>query len=236
MVAQDVVQRLPDTLAALEAGRLDYLKARAIVEAVGGLDDEDAARVQTRVLARAEQQNLPALRRSLGRAVASVNPTLVQERFEQGLAERGVWATYREDGIGELSATAAADGITAVMKVLTALAGNTTPADERTIDQRRADTLIALGTATLADPRLPRHRRRRARVNVTVGLGTLLGDNDLPAELDGAGPIPASLARRIAADPTSTWRRLITDPHGHLLDYGHDTYRPPHRPHPPRHR
>jgi hypothetical protein len=34
---------------------------------------------------------------------------------------------------------------------------------------------------------------------------------------------PAQVARRIAADHTGTWRRLITDEHGRLPDYGHST-------------
>jgi hypothetical protein len=41
------------------------------------------------------------------------------------------------------------------------------------------------------------------------------------------GPIPASLARQLAADPDSRWRRLVTDPLGGLLDYGRRRYRPP---------
>ena len=45
--------------------------------------------------------------------------------------------------------------------------------------------------------------------------------------MDGTGPIPASVARRIAADETGTWRRLVTDEMGRLLDYGRSTYRPP---------
>jgi len=41
-----------------------------------------------------------------------------------------------------------------------------------------------------------------------------------------ATALPANLARDLAAD--ATWRRLITDPvTGHLLDYGHTTYRAP---------
>ncbi len=64
-------------------------------------------------------------------------------------------------------------------------------------------------------------------VNITVGLATLIGDNGQPAELDGYGPIPASMARRIAADPSGTWRRLITDEAGRLLDYETRVYRPP---------
>jgi hypothetical protein len=47
-----------------------------------------------------------------------------------------------------------------------------------------------------------------------------------PAELVGYGPIPAALAREVAAD--GVWRRLITDSlSGTVLDYGRTTYHPP---------
>jgi hypothetical protein len=62
---------------------------------------------------------------------------------------------------------------------------------------------------------------------VTVPLSTLLGCDEQPAELDGYGPITAALARHLAADPTGTWRRLVTDHTGQLLDHGRRTYRPP---------
>lgn len=45
-------------------------------------------------------------------------------------------------------------------------------------------------------------------------------------ELTGYGPIPASLARALAAD--GEWRRLVTDPlTSSLLDYGRTTNVPP---------
>ncbi|MGI8881371.1 MAG: HNH endonuclease signature motif containing protein, partial [Jatrophihabitans sp.] len=53
--------------------------------------------------------------------------------------------------------------------------------------------------------------------------------DEQPGELAGYGPIPAQMARRIADDETGTWRRLITDDHGRLVDYGRQTYRPPAR-------
>ena len=51
--------------------------------------------------------------------------------------------------------------------------------------------------------------------------------DEQPGELAGIGPIPATLARTLAADPSGTWRRLVTDPLGQLIDYGRSTYRPP---------
>ena len=67
------------------------------------------------------------------------------------------------------------------------------------------------------------------RVNVTVDLPTLLGLQDNLGELHGYGPIPAALARMLAAsgeDPR--WRRLVFDPvDGHLLDAGRAYPAPP---------
>ena len=47
----------------------------------------------------------------------------------------------------------------------------------------------------------------------------LSGVEDEPGWLDGYGPITAQHAREIAADPTGTWRRLLTDPiFGQVID------------------
>jgi hypothetical protein len=63
-------------------------------------------------------------------------------------------------------------------------------------------------------------------VQVVIAHSTLTGVDDQPAELVGHGPIPADLAREIAAD--GVWRRLVTDPlSGTVLDYGRATYHPP---------
>ncbi|MGH3938331.1 MAG: DUF222 domain-containing protein [Pseudonocardiaceae bacterium] len=63
-------------------------------------------------------------------------------------------------------------------------------------------------------------------ISVVVPITTLMGLDEQPGELVGFGPIPAPLAREIAAE--GTWRRLLTDPaSGTLLDYGRTTYTPP---------
>ncbi|MFZ5852054.1 MAG: DUF222 domain-containing protein, partial [Actinomycetota bacterium] len=62
-------------------------------------------------------------------------------------------------------------------------------------------------------------------VEVRVDLATLLGLAEEPGQLVGYGPIPAALARQLAAD--GAWRRLVTDPlTGRLLDRGRRVYRP----------
>jgi hypothetical protein len=98
--------------------------------------------------------------------------------------------------------------------------------DDRTVSQKRSDVLADLGVLALNETSTTWQGQRPA-VGVTVALSTLLGIDEQPGELDGYGCIPASLARAIAFDPCGTWRRLITDSAGHLLDYGRSTYRPP---------
>jgi hypothetical protein len=131
--------------------------------------------------------------------------------------------------MAEIRAFIRADHATMVMGVLNARATRPAgPADTRGIDARRADAFVDIFAAALADPELPetQPQRTRAQVHVTVGYETLLGLDERPGELRGYGPIPAALARRIAAD--AVWRRLITDPvDGGLLDYGRTAHRPP---------
>jgi len=89
--------------------------------------------------------------------------------------------------------------------------------DTRTAEQRRADVTADLFEHVLHNGldwlgrRLPDQHRRRPHIEVVIPASTLLGLDDDPAELTGYGPIPADLARRIAAD--GTWRRLLTDPY-----------------------
>ena len=81
---------------------------------------------------------------------------------------------------------------------------------------------VAAGPGRLIQPVTP----GKPLIQVVIPYSTLIGADDQPAELVGHGPIPASLAREVAAD--GVWRRLVTDPlSGTLLDHGRTTYHPP---------
>ncbi len=65
----------------------------------------------------------------------------------------------------------------------------------------------------------------RPEICVVVGLDTLLGLADGAAEVPGLGPIPADLARALAAE--GTWRAWITDPAtGSVIATGSRRYAP----------
>ncbi|MFE4542590.1 DUF222 domain-containing protein [Arthrobacter sp. NPDC056727] len=65
-----------------------------------------------------------------------------------------------------------------------------------------------------------------AQVLVTVPVFSLLGLTEEPAMLDGYGPIPASMARRLVADGATSFLRVLTDPRdGAPLEIGRTSYR-----------
>ncbi|WP_285314475.1 DUF222 domain-containing protein, partial [Pseudarthrobacter sp. fls2-241-R2A-168] len=66
----------------------------------------------------------------------------------------------------------------------------------------------------------------RAQVLVTVPVCSLMGLTDEPAVLDGHGPIPPSMARRLVADGAASFYRVLVDPRdGAPLEIGRTNYR-----------
>ena len=248
------LRRLPRTRLALASGALDLTKARAIVAAVENLDDAAAQAVEGRVIGRAPQQTAPNLRACLRRAVIAVDPDAAARRAEEAAYDRSVGKQVLEDGSGEIVWRAPIEEIEGFWLWLTGCANAVKAADVRaaaearaagvpedqlpivrSLDQCRSDVLADLGrnglasglTNTGAD--LPRRHGRRPQLQVVVAASTLLGLDNEPAELIGAGaptPITAEVARRIAAQ--GTWRRVLVDPRtGRLDEVSADTYEPP---------
>jgi hypothetical protein len=218
-MAQDLTSRLPSTLAALERGEVDLLRARAISEGTRVLSPEQAAVVEQRVLPRAVEQTAPQLRQSVRRAVLRVDPDGAQRRHTRAKRGRRVELYPADDGMATLWAILPAPAARAIYDTVDAHARHTAGADDdRCADERRADAFVDLVLGAATAP--------ATQVVVNVPVGTLLGLDGAPGELAGYGPIPAGMARELAAD--ATWRRILTDPvEGKVLEFGRTTYRPP---------
>ncbi len=252
-LAGELVRRLPETLDQLERGTIGMAYARCLAESVGPLPDEAALLVQARVLGASGRQTLSAFRASVARAVLALDPRRAEAQHRNACERRRVEVRMLEHGMGSLYAELPAEAVQAIATRVQAAADTLTAADrraaadrcaaadslaaaerpepvetvqQRTADQVRADALVALVTGQDLDLRAT-WQGRRPSVQVSVALSTLLALDEEPGELDGYGPIPAQLARRIAADPTGTWRRLVTDPLGGVIDVGRDAYEPP---------
>jgi hypothetical protein len=222
--------RLPGTRAALTAGRIDAVKARAIADSTAPLDDATAVAVETRVLHRASTQTAPMLRAALRRAVIAADPAAAEQRRATAVTDRGVWREAIGDGLSRLEWVAPSEQIEAAHQWISALAERARDGDRggngpvRTLDQCRSDVLADIADHALRHQALPRRHGRAPQIQVVVAASTLLGLDDEPAELVGVGPVTAATARLIAAD--GTWRRLLTDLAGRLVDVSTDTYEP----------
>ena len=109
--------------------------------------------------------------------------------------------------------------------------GNTTAAATEPVSNDEG-TGHGGGTGTAAGSRPVREIGKvptpRADVLVTVPVFSLLGLTNEPAELDGHGPIPASMARKLIADGADSFYRVLIDPRdGAPLEIGRKNYRLP---------
>ncbi len=239
-IARALTGHLAAVQAELSAGRITYVHAMVICEATYRLDDDTAAAVAERVLKRAWHQTVAAMRRCLNRAVIKANPAAAAERAARAKAGRGIEVRPAEDGMAQLTITAAAADIQRLFTTADAIA-KTMPKIGSDgaflpIAARRVDAFINLATGDHSNcpaatdiaagdyGKSPRKPVVHARI--TIDLLTLLGLQHNPVELDGYGPLTAEAGRALAAD-AKTWRRLICDPFtGALLDLGVTTYEP----------
>ena len=223
--ARTLVDRFPDTLEALDAGTVTYLHCRCLVGLTRDLDADVASHVENRVLPAAGAQTVGEFRRAVVKAILALDPADSGERHRRAAADRRVECYPGDDGMATVWALLPAVDAAAIMTCLDAMAGRAI--DERSMDQRRADAMTELAMSAL--DRVPTQHGRKPAVHVTVALSTLLGRDEQPGELAGYGPICAELVREIAFDATGTWRRLVTDECGRLVDVGTEQYRPPQR-------
>ncbi|MDZ4249684.1 MAG: DUF222 domain-containing protein, partial [Candidatus Nanopelagicales bacterium] len=119
-----------------------------------------------------------------------------------------------QDGMCELLALLPQEEGGRIWRRLTAIAkGMSDDGTGRRIDQIRADTLTDLilnnPTGSAAAGSAAGSAATGVEVNVVVDLDTLLGLAEDPGEVTGLGPVPAAVARELAAD--GKWRLWVTD-------------------------
>ncbi|MDV6011242.1 DUF222 domain-containing protein [Haloechinothrix sp. LS1_15] len=221
-LARQLCERFPKLHAAMARGELDATKASRVCDTAAALPDEQAGQLDEFLHTRVAGRTAGAIQQSARYQVDRLDPDGAARRAEHRRRDRRVELLPGDDGMAELCADLPAEIASAAYTRIDTLArACQTTADERTLDQVRADVLAELLLGH-------NHSGRRIDIQVTVPADTLLGTADLPGMLGGYGPLPAPVVRELAADPTSTWRRLLTDPaSGHIIDVGRTRYRPP---------
>ncbi|MEO6501420.1 MAG: DUF222 domain-containing protein [Jatrophihabitantaceae bacterium] len=225
-----LVRELPRTLRLLARGEISVRHAEVITEAAWKLESELVNALEDAVIERAPEQTVSQLRQAVRRALIALDPATEQQRHQKALADRKVGFHPVDDGMVQLPVLLGAAQGQSIFTRLTAAAKLFPAHDVRTMDQKRADLLVDAVLSGLPQNALPELQGRRPSIQVVVSADTLLGLDDAPADLAGYGPITAETARRLAADASGTWRRLLTDPDtGQLLDISQDSYRPSQR-------
>jgi hypothetical protein len=151
--------------------------------------------------------------------MAKVLPSEFARRFKKRHAARCVSSRPTGDGMAALTIDTDLVSVKLAEHHLDLLARDArTAGDERTLDQLRTDLAVDLltgrhqGSAADTAGKRPVGTGRWARpiINVTVPYQTLMGLSDEPGRM-GDQVLPATLVRRLAADPDSTWYRLLTE-------------------------
>jgi hypothetical protein len=210
MQATHLVEKLPRLLDLHEAGKVSDAHVRVAADLTSSLDATVIANVEEKVLERATEQTVAQFRASLRRAIARFDVRKAEERFVEAQAERHVECFPQPDGMAAIWSTQTAVDAEAMYARLTLLAKNLD--DNRTMDQKRADTLrdLVLGRTQTGTP------AHGARIQILVPQRTADGSSNAPGELAGYGPIPASQCRELLADPSTCIDRVTVDKTGHV--------------------
>jgi hypothetical protein len=218
-----LVDELPATMAALEAGTISWRHAERLADHAASLPVEAKAGFERALLPSAEMLNPGRFDRQARIVRERMHPETIATRRVDAVDQRRVGIDPGRDGMAWLTALLPAEQAEAIDNRLEDIARGLRTAEEtRTLPQLRVDTFAEF----LIDGDIPTSRGIVATVAVTIPMLTLLGRSDEPAELEGLGPIPADVARKLCADvPTLT--RILTHPvTGTVLTLDRTRYRP----------
>jgi hypothetical protein len=220
--AVTMIERTPITWQKFRWGEVSPANARTVAERAASLPDGDAAMFAAFDAAVAEHatQLAPARFRASARKLREqIVADTAAERHESQLSQRRVVFEPDIDGMAWISAYLPAEVATAALSLVDseALRLSAVPGETRTMPQLRADVLGGMITGSGSTGSVA------VRVGVLIPMLTLLGKSEMPASLEGYGPIDAETARELAGDATSIYR-ILTDPvSGAILDIDQPT-------------
>ena len=236
-VARVLVGHLPNTISALSTGEISVAHATVIARETAtaiknGLSPESVFRVEQTALAHAEFHTPGQVASKVKTTIAKLAPEDFEELVDRARDSRRVTFYPEADGMATVIAILPAEDAQTVMKSIEAyiLKQDAQDAAEWSVlsaDMKRADALTAIASQALAAMATDvQPHRRPITISVAIDLPTLMGLAENPGQLAGYGAIPASVARRLAAD--GNWQRFVSDPTtGNLLDFGREKYTPP---------
>ncbi|MFT4226607.1 DUF222 domain-containing protein [Micropruina sp.] len=195
---------MPHTMKAFIAGDVSEWRVTILARETACLSRADRAHVDAELGPRLRELSTRQVAAEARKLAYQLDPHSVVERIGKAEADRNVTIRPAPDCMTRVSALLpAADGVAAYAALTSAADTARATGDQRSRNQIMADALIARITG----------QEEAGQVDVEIQLvitdEALLGDSDTPARLNDYGPIPARIARRLAADAINTERAWI---------------------------
>lgn len=241
------LDELPQLFARLESGDLPVEWHQRILRSVRELTPAQRAELDTRVAAW-DLASIPVerFRRELRLLIAWLHQAGQTTPRPEDLRDVALEGALVDDGTASLRITGPVPEILSLARRLDASARAVQDQQRRALAEGAPIPFDPDGAAALAGAPLTLAALRyailtgsvletggievpteRFRLNVTVPVMTLMGLSDAPGVVDGTVPVPASMARMIAAQEPF-WYRVLTDPvTGSFIPAATTGYRPP---------
>jgi hypothetical protein len=204
--AQALTRELPETFELLRRGRVSTWVATLVVRETDALRPPDRAEVDAQ-LAREianmspRQAEIAARRRSY-----AIDPESPLRRARTSRQDRRVAIRPAPDTMALLTAFAPVEQAVAAYANLDRTARSLKAAgDPRSLGQLRCDLMVERLTGQASADAVP------VEIAITMTAESLLGADDIPAQLPGYGPLPAGVARLLATGSSASERRPDSD-------------------------
>src|SRR5690625_7380380 len=176
---------LTRTLAALRVGDVTQWHVRTLLQETAHLADEQRLAVEAAVLEDVTGQTAWELRRKVKKVIARIAPKDAEQGNARARAERRVWAQPGLDGMGTFGAELPVEDLAALMTAIEAAAAaakTADPDDGRTMDNRRADALAAMGWSALATGHIGAPAPTSPGANTSTNASSTNGDTTANTE------------------------------------------------------
>lgn len=204
--AQALTRELPETFELLRRGRVSTWVATLVVRETGALRPPDRAQVDAQLAGELvnmspRQAEIAARRRSY-----AIDPESPLRRAPTSRRDRRVCIRPAPDTMALLTAFAPVEQAVAAYANLDRTARSLKASgDPRNLGQLRCDLMVERLTGQASADAVP------VEIAITMTAESLLGADDIPAQLPGYGPLPASVARQLATGSSAYEQRRDSD-------------------------
>lgn len=210
-VAEALDTRLPRIGALLADGKISWSDTTAIITRTDYVHAELMPEVDAALADKITGWDCWSRRRlinTIDTVIRKTDPEAAKERRTTADTDRRVTLSTQPNGMARIDGKLTAPAAVLFDQRLTQMARAVCPEDPRTLDQRRADAMAALGeghttlscacTNTDCPNRTPEPATGRVVINLIATADTLTGTSEDPGYLDGYGVIDADQVRELA--------------------------------------